>query len=163
MVRLERTVVSWAEKVNWVSCAAIVLMMALTTLDVVLRFFRHPIPGTYEIVGLLGAIAVSFSLAYTSIERGHIAVEVLVRHFSRKSQTLITAVNALIATVLFGIIAWQCARYAIELMQKGEVSLTVQIPVYPFAFGVAVGCALLCPVLLVEFLRSLRAYLSFIR
>lgn len=163
MVRIEKTITSWAERFNWVSCAAILVMMILTTLDVILRFFRRPIPGTYEIVGLLGAIAVSFSLAYTSVEQGHIAVEVLVRRFSRRTQALVTAVNALIAAALFGVIAWQGAEYAADLMQKGEVSLTVQVPIYPVAYGVAAGCALLCPILLVEFSRALRAYRSFVR
>ena len=53
-------IVRW---IDLVSAAAIVAMMTLTCADVVLRWFRHPIKGTYELVSFLGAIAVSFAIA----------------------------------------------------------------------------------------------------
>ena len=147
MLRLEKPIRSWPEKVNWAAGLALVAMMLLTVVDVILRSFRHPVPGTYEMVGLLGSVVISFSLAYTSVEKGHIAVEVLVRRFSRKLQALISAGNALVAVLLFAVITWRCIVYGLALLEKGEVSLTLEIPIYPFVFGVAVGCGMLCPVL----------------
>jgi len=161
MIKTEKTVVFFAEKLNWVSAAAIVVMMLLTVLDVLLRFLRLTIPGTYEVVGLLGTVVVSFSLAYTSVEKGHIAVEFLVRRFSPKIQALIIAINAFFAMILFAVVSWQSIVYAVDLMQTGEVSQTLQMPVYPFAFGVAAGCGFLCPVLMIEFLKSLKKFLTF--
>lgn len=156
MIRMEKTAVFLAEKLNWVAAAAIVVMMLLTTLDVLLRILRLTIPGTYEIVGLLGTVVVSFSLAYTSVEKGHIAVEFLVQRLSSMAQAVIVAVNALIALLLFAMVTWQSIAYGLDLMRSGEVSQTLQLPVYPFVFGVAAGCGCLCPVLLVEFLRALK-------
>ncbi len=163
MFRSEKTVTALAARVNWIAAGAIVCMMLLTVADVVLRMFRHPIPGTYEIVGLLGTVAISFSLAYTSVEKGHIAVEFLVQRLSQKTQALISTCNALVAMLLFIVVTVQCVSYGLSLMQKGEVSLTVQIPIYPFAFGVAAGCGLLCPVLLAEALKAFRSYRSYAR
>jgi TRAP-type C4-dicarboxylate transport system permease small subunit len=40
----------------WVAGTAIFLMMVLTCADVVLRFLRRPIPGTYELVCFLGSV-----------------------------------------------------------------------------------------------------------
>ncbi|OPX38483.1 MAG: hypothetical protein B1H13_11265 [Desulfobacteraceae bacterium 4484_190.3] len=131
-------------------------MMILTSADVVLRLFRHPIPGAYEIVGLLGAVVIAFSLAYTSAERGHIAVEFLVRKFPRKAQSFIAIANNLIGAALFGLIAWQSILYASDLKQSGEVSMTIQMPVYPFVYGIAFGCGLLCLLLLTESFKSLK-------
>lgn len=133
-------------------------MMLLTTADIVLRAFRHPIPGAYEIVGLLGSLAVSFSLAYTSIEKGHIAVEFLVNRLAAPTQSLISAANALVATLLFAVITWQSLLYGTDFLLRGEVSMTIQMPIYPFVYGVAAGCGLLCPVLLVEFSGAIRKY-----
>jgi len=160
MLRLDKTVIPIAEKANWIASGAVVAMMILTTMDVILRIFRHPIPGTYELVGLLGTIVVSFSLAYTSVEKGHIAVEFLVRRLSPKAQSLVTAANACIGALLFAVIAWQSILYGTDLMMKGEVSLTVQMPIYPYIYAVAAGCLLLCPVLLTECMGSLRRYAS---
>ncbi|NLC72124.1 MAG: TRAP transporter small permease, partial [Desulfuromonadaceae bacterium] len=132
----------------------------LTTLDVVLRLFKSSIPGTYEIIGLLGALVSSFALGYTSVEKGHIAVDFLTSRLSPTCQALITAVNAAVATILFALVTWQSAIHGFNLMRRGEVTLTVQIPIHPFVFGVAAGCGLLCLVLTAEFTRAMRAFLE---
>lgn len=158
MLRIEKTITATAEKANWISAAALIIMMLLTTLDVILRLFKSSVPGTYEIIGLLGSVVTSFSLGYTSVEKGHIAVDFLVMRFSPKVQTFIGAANAMIAAVLFGIITWQSLLYGIDLFNKGQVSPTIQMPIYPFVFGVAVGCGLLTLVLVVEFMHLLRSF-----
>jgi len=132
---------------NWIASLAIIAMMLLTCFDVVFRFFRCPIPGVYETVGLFGAIFVSFSLANTSLTQSHIAVDFLVKKLSPVIQDIIYCVHSLIATGLFGLIAWQSIWYALELKANGEVSSTIQISIYPFVFGVAIGCFMLCLVL----------------
>ncbi len=147
MERLTGFVQRLASLFNTVAAAAVVGMMALTCLDVGLRFFRHPIPGTYEIVGLLGAVFVSFSLARTSVDQGHIAVDFLVQRLPRRVQYVVEALNAGICAVLFTVVGWQCMRYAVDLKASGEVSMTLQIPIHPFVFGIGMGCAMLSVVL----------------
>jgi TRAP-type C4-dicarboxylate transport system permease small subunit len=156
MSRFEKMILFLSDRFNWIAAASIIVMMLLTCADVVLRFFRHPIPGTYEIVGLLGAVVISFSLAYTSVKKGHIAVEFLVEKFPRRIQAFINAANDFFGALLFGLISWQSALYASDLKVSGEVSLTLQMPIYPYVYGIAMGCGLLCMVLLVEFLKSLQ-------
>lgn len=158
MPRIEKNITAIAEKANWIAAAALVLMMLLTTLDVVLRLFKSSIPGTYEIIGLLGAVVASFALGYTSVEKGHIAVDFLVMRLSPKARALIGAINALLAAALFTIITWQSVLYALDLMKKGQVTLTVQLPIYPFVFGMAAGCGLLALVLLAECFHGLRSF-----
>jgi TRAP-type C4-dicarboxylate transport system permease small subunit len=155
MTRLERSILSMTQKFNWVAAAALVIMMLLTCADVILRFFRHPIPGTYEMVGLLGAIVVSFSLAHTSVMRGHISVELIVQKLPKTAQIVIDGINSLLGTALFGLITWQSMLYASNLMHTGEVSLTLQMPIYPFVYGIGVGSGMLCLVLLIDFFKSL--------
>jgi len=139
---------------NAVAGAAVVVMMLLTCADVVLRFFRHPVPGTYELVGFLGTMVISFSMAYTSLERGHIAVEIVVEKLPRRVRTAVEAAVALIGAALFALIAWQSAAYAADLRHSGEVSVTLAMPIYPFIYGMAAGSALLTLVLLSEALRD---------
>ena len=156
MVRSEKTLLSAADMFNGVAAGALVIMMVLTCTDVVLRFFRHPIPGTYEIVGLLGTVGISFSLAYTTVKKGHIAVEFIVSRFTGKTQNSIDAVNNFLSLILFAIITWQSTLYGFDLKQSGEVSLTVQLPIHPFVFGISFGCGLVCFVLAMDLYKSLR-------
>lgn len=158
MIKAEKAIAAFTQKINWISGAAIIAMMLITTVDVVMRFFRSPIPGTYETVGLLCSVAVAFSLGYTSIEKGHIAVEFLVRRFSMKIQSVASTVTSLVSFLLFCFIAWECVLLGNEFVGKGEVSMTLQMPIYPFIYGIAIGCALLCPVLFVDFFKALKSY-----
>lgn len=163
MFRIEKTITATAKKANWISAAALILMMLITTLDVILRLFKSSVPGTYEIIGLLGAVVTSFALGYTSVEKGHIAVDFLVMRFSPKAQALAGGINAMLACALFSIVTWQSLLYGIDLLAKGQVSPTIQIPIYPFVFGIAVGCGLLTLVLIVEFLHELRNFRDFLQ
>ncbi len=156
ITRIERIVHSISIKANWIAAGALMIMMLLTTLDVVLRMFKTTIPGTYEIIGLLGTVVVSFSLAYTSLEKGHIAVEFLLEKFPPKLAKSIDLINAVIATMLFGAISWQCFVYGLELKQSGQVSMTVQMPTYPFIFGIAVSAFLMCAVLIIRSIQITR-------
>ncbi|MCX8042720.1 MAG: TRAP transporter small permease [Desulfobacterota bacterium] len=163
MLRFIKRLDAIAEHVNWGAALMLVGLMLLTTADVVLRFFGHPIPGTYEIVGLVSSLVVSFSLGYTSVARGHIAVDLLTRRLSLPLQQIGALINAAGAALLFALITWQAVRYGMMLIKNGEVSPTIKLPIYPFAFGVAAGCGLLCIVLLGDVVRAVRIYRDFVK
>lgn len=151
---------SWINQIgrvfNNVAAGAIVFMMLLTCADVVLRLFHRPILGTYEMVGFLGTVVIAFALAYTSIERGHIAVDILMDRMPTGVQNTVEGFNHLIGAALFLLIAWQSTVYAGDLKASGEVSLTLAIPTYPFVYGIAAGCALLTIVLAADAVKAFR-------
>jgi len=142
-------------KLGIVAAAAIFFMMAITCADVVLRVFRMPIPGTYEIVSFLGAVAVSFAVARTSVEQGHVAVSLVVQLLPKRGQAVIESIISILGLILFALIAWQSALYAKDCQQSGEVSLTLQLPFYPIIYGIAFGAFVTCFVLLVDFLNAI--------
>jgi len=107
MILLFRGITLVSRGFNVLAGTAVVAMMLLTCADVILRLFRHPVPGTYEIVGFLGTVVISFSLAYTSLEKGHIAVELLIEKLPRRIQTGVESVTSFIGGALFALIAWQ--------------------------------------------------------
>jgi TRAP-type C4-dicarboxylate transport system permease small subunit len=155
-LRIERFVANLADKVNWVAAAAVAFIMFLITADVILRFFGSPIPGTYEIVSFTGSIIISFALPYTTVQKGHIAVDFLMMRFPWIVRVVVNAINAFISMILFAVVSWQSVEYARSLQRSGEVSATLQMPTYPFVYGVAIGTAMLAAVLFIEFLRQLK-------
>jgi len=144
------------EKLNYISCLALLIMMLITCFDIFLRIFRHTIPGAYELVGYLGALTVSFSLAATSIGRGHIAVEYLVSKFSLKTRQRIEKITFFFSSILFFLISWKTFIFAFDLKSVGEVSMTLQLPVYPITFGVASGCGCAAVVMLFQALNIVK-------
>ncbi|MFC1829413.1 TRAP transporter small permease [Thermodesulfobacteriota bacterium] len=151
----ERISRNLAGKLFWVAGAAIIGMMLLTCADVLLRYFRKPIPGTYELVCFLGAAAVAFAMAHTSVERGHVSVSFVVQLFPLKIQRIIESITTCFGLFLFGLIAWQSASYANELRLSGEVSMTLELPFYPFVFGIGFSAAVVCLILLSDLFNTL--------
>ncbi|MBW2310937.1 MAG: TRAP transporter small permease [Deltaproteobacteria bacterium] len=144
-----------ARRLGIVAAASIFFMMALTCADVILRLFRMPIPGTYEIVSFMGAVAVSFAVARTSVEKGHVAVSLVVQLLPKRAQGLVEGIIAILGIILFALIAWQSSLYALDCQRSGEVSLTLQLPFYPIIYGIAFGAVIVCLVLLVDFLDAI--------
>jgi TRAP-type C4-dicarboxylate transport system permease small subunit len=140
-----------ARRLDMVAAVAIFAMMALTCVDVFLRyFFRRPIPGTYEIVALLGAVAVSFAMAHTLAKKGHVAVSLIVQMFPKRLQGIVESFISIFGIILFGLITWQSILYGIDCQKAGEVSLTLELPFYPIIYGVALGAGVVCLVLIVD-------------
>lgn len=156
MTSFEKKISVATRLLNHLAMISVTVMMLLTSADVIMRCFRHPIPGTYEIVGLLGALFVSFSLAHTSMERGHIAVDFVFQRLNTRTQRILEVLNTLISATMFGGIAWYSTLYAEDLRKVGEVSMTLQLPLYPFVYGIALGCAMLSLTLII---RGVESYL----
>ena len=143
-----------ASRLYWVAGSAIVAMMLLTCTDVVLRYFRKPIPGTYELVCFLGAVAVAFAMAHTSVEKGHVAVSFVVSLLPQRIQGLIESITTSFGLIFFVLIAWQSVIYANDLRLSGEVSLTLELPFYPFVYGISFSAAIVCLILLSDLFKS---------
>ena len=133
----------------------LIAMIFLTCANVFLRLVWIPVRGTFELMGYFGAVLTAFVLGYTQIRRGHIAVDIVVLRFSKRAQGILKAINNVICMVFFALAAWQISRYATNLWETGEVTETLQIIYYPFAYGVALGCAVLSLVFLTDFLKLL--------
>lgn len=148
-LRLIEALSRWLNKAaGW----ALVGMTGLTCADVVLRAFRRPIVGTYELVSFLGAVVIAFALAETTLRRGHVAVEALVKRFPARLQGLIYVVTHLLSLLLFLLIAYECWTYAGDLRKSGEVSLTLKLPFYPVMYGISICALVVCLVLIGDML-----------
>jgi TRAP-type C4-dicarboxylate transport system permease small subunit len=156
MHRLEISAGFLARLLFGLAGAAIVAMMLLTCADVILRLFSRPIPGTYELVSFFGAVSVAFAMAHTCVEKGHIAVSVLVQLLPRRGRETVDALTSALSLTLFALIAWRSVLYAEDLRRSGEVSLTLQLPFYPFVYGIGLSAAVVCLVLLSDVVRHLQ-------
>jgi TRAP-type C4-dicarboxylate transport system permease small subunit len=136
---------------NLLAGCLLVGMTALTCADVILRIFRRPILGSYEIVEFMAATAAGFALAYTTLKRGHVAVSILVALFSKRIQTLIYLIVQLVGIGLFVLLSWECFRYGNDLRSANEVSLTLELPFYPVLYGLAFSAFAVCLVQGVDF------------
>jgi TRAP-type C4-dicarboxylate transport system permease small subunit len=154
--RLLNSVGRLSRLINVIAGVAITFMMLLTVLDVILRSFRRPIVGTYELVAFSGAVVVGFAIPLTSWMRGHIYVDFFTGKLSKTAQSIFNLTTRCMGIGLFFLIGWNLIKVGMDLQQTGEVSLTLQLPFYPVAFGVAVSCFVQCLVLLADMVKIFR-------
>ena len=91
------------------------------------------------------------SLAYAQSQKAHVAVDFLATLMPRKGQQIIDILNYLISLIILALITWKSVERGFEVMATKECSATLQIPVYPFMFLVALGSAALC----IEYIRDM--------
>lgn len=133
-----------------VAVTALTVMMFLTLADVTLRTFSRPIPGTYELVGILGAIVIGFSLPYTTMTRGHVIMDFLTERLSGSAQNVLFVTTRILAIVFFIIAAWNLCRLGSAYSTAGEYTLTLKLPLSPIPYGIAFCCFVECLLLLCE-------------
>jgi len=153
--RLERFVRSLSNWLNWVAGVALVAMLALIVADIIgAKLFKWPIPGGIEMVGFLGVVVIAFAIAHTQVVRGHIEVEFLVTRLPKKAQGILAGLVQFLGMALFGLLAWRSYDFAHTLQVKGEVSMTQEIPFYPFVYGIAICSVAAFLVLLVQYITA---------
>ncbi len=135
------------------SAVVLSFMMLLTVSDVILRYLGRPIPGTYELVGLSGAIAIGFAIPYTSLVRGHVFVEFLVERMEkgrREVLLIFTKILILLLFVAFGTYLFLTGR---DMAASGEVTQILRLPFYPVAYAVGVACFIECLVMVSDIVK----------
>jgi TRAP-type C4-dicarboxylate transport system permease small subunit len=117
--------------------ASLLGMTLLTCIDVVGRKLGHPIFGAVELVGFMATLAAAFAMPYTHRMKGHIGVEILVRNFSERTQTIIEICTNLVAFLFFSLVTWRLALYANTIHQSGQVSISLRFPEHLIIYAVA--------------------------
>ena len=138
---------------NIIAGISLTFLMLLTITDVILRGFKSPVPGTFEMVAFAGAVVIGFSVPLTSWLRGHIFVDFFILKFSQKGRDIFNIATRCVVIVLFFLIGWNLIKYGMDLQKSGEVSLTLQMPFYPVAYGVGVCCFIQCLVMVCDIVK----------
>jgi TRAP-type C4-dicarboxylate transport system permease small subunit len=133
-------------------CGLVVLtlLMLLTVSDVILRYLGRPIPGTYELVGLAGALVIGLAIPYTSLVRGHVYMEFLIERFSREKRAVVLVFTKILILLLFLAFTINLLRIGMDMAASGEVTQILRIPYYPVAYVAAVCCLIECLVMICD-------------
>ncbi len=137
---------------------AVLLLMAIATVNVILRFFFNaPYRGAYEVAGFLGAIVTAFALGYTQKRKDHIVVDILTQKFPKRVNRMLDTVSYIVTMIFFTIVAWQVFVWGRKISDSGEVSETLKMIFHPFIYSVALGFAVFSLTLLIDFFKNLKS------
>lgn len=122
---------------------AILVMIGVTVIDVILRIFGTGITGAYDIVRIMGIIAISFSLPYVTAIKGHIAIEFFYHRFSRTGRIILDSSFRTISVLVFLLLAWRNILYGLLLLNSNQVMQTLPIPVFWIPWMISLSCVLM--------------------
>ena len=148
--------------------AGILAMMLVTCLDVVLRFLtsvavlrralyangavrevsKWLLAGEVDLVQLAGVISVACALPYTTAVKGHVAIEYFFHKLSRRGRIVVDTVARLLSMALFSVLSWRSVVYGLSLHRSGQVTATLEIPVFWVPYVIAAACAVVVLVIL---------------
>ena len=154
MMRFQKIVSVLSRFMGAIAGTTLVLVMLLTVLDVILRYFGYPIIGVYDLVALGGGIIIGFSMPIAAEKKVHVFMEMAVQGHSRIGKLVLNVATRLIVFGISFLVAWNLIRLGLGFRQTGEVSLTIQIVYYPIAIGLGVCFFIQMLVLLVEILQG---------
>ena len=115
-------------------------LMLITFADVVGRyFFDAPLVYTVEIVELGMGLMIFFGLGLTTLNRGHIAVDLIAGLVPRVTRAWLAGFSALIAVIFFGLITWRLWDRATNFWSDGLATQILFLPVAPVVFVMAIA------------------------
>ncbi|MFZ1989326.1 MAG: TRAP transporter small permease [Alphaproteobacteria bacterium] len=135
---------------------ALIAMVSITAVDIILRYFRMPIVGSYEIVSMLGGLVVGCALPQTSVEKAHVIMDILIEKLPQRRQVPFLITTRIAVMVLFFLFGWNLLDMARMFYESGESSLTLTLPLYPAVFIIGICCFSECVVMLFELVSIIR-------
>jgi len=91
----------------YIGSGILAVMMFLTAADVIGRMFRHPIEGTYELVGLLLVLVLGMGVANAQMQKAYVSVSIIYDRFPPKVRTALDIVSYIAATAIAVLLCWQ--------------------------------------------------------
>lgn len=160
MNNLEKIIHTMARRTSQFAQIALVLVMLIIVANIVMRAWWRPLPGSYELIEILGAVILSMGAAYCALSRGHVTLTLFVDKLSLKKQAVVDLSTSLISFVFISAIGWGLLRYATMVYKRGLETSTLSIPLYPVYFLVAAGLIMLALTVLLEFIRAINLLLN---
>lgn len=153
MKRVLAAVFRLSDLMDYVSVIALSFLMSITVLDVIGRAVGRPIPGTFEIVGLSGAMVIAFALPLTSWKKHHVCLDYLLEKVPETQRNVLMVSTRIVGILLFVLFGVSLMMLTKDTYSSGEVSLTIKLPTYVFMFVTGICCLVESVVLCFDIMR----------
>lgn len=136
------------------ACLVLLAVMAVTFIDVVGRyFFNAPMTFAVELIQLGIGLLVLFGLAITTLQRGHIAVDIVETLVPEAVARVFAAIAAFCGLIFIGLITWRLWDRALKFMEDKLATDVLFLPVWPVVMLMAFAASVACLVAFVQVIR----------
>lgn len=156
--RIEESNIRLTRTVALVGLMGLLIIATATLVDVLARWlFSAPIAGVYDLSTLFIAVTMAACFPAALASRQHIQVTFLAERLPRRLNQALDLFADTVTLTFFVLLVWQLIIYCGELIESGETSFILEVPVWPW-WLVATALFVLCVpvqamVVLLDFLR----------
>jgi TRAP-type C4-dicarboxylate transport system permease small subunit len=154
---VERWVYKITLAMGIVAAVGLAAMMLVTMYDIVMRFFfKKPLYGVYELVGMILVLTSTFGMALCQKDKSHITINLITDMLPPKLKAMSEIFALLTSFICFGIITGQMFMDTIEFFERGFGGLSPDLGLnwgYISAVFV-IGSFVFTIVLLMQFVKS---------
>lgn len=141
--RLQRAEAAGMWLLNALVGALILLMLAVTSIDVIGRYlFNRPLGGGFEVTEIAMALVVFAGLPVITRERRHIELDLHTYIFPRALQRLRAVFVNLFCSAVAGLLAWRVGVRGLDLLESGEATVVLAINKGGAVMVIAAFCVL---------------------
>lgn len=149
---------NFARKLAYAAATAagicLLTLMLITFVDVIGRyFFNSALPFAVELIQLGMGLLVFLGLAMTTLEKGHISVDLLSASVSPFVGKILAWLAAVSGALFFGLVSWQLFVRAAAFKSDGLATQVLFLPVYPVAFVMAFASVFVTLICLYQIFR----------
>jgi TRAP-type C4-dicarboxylate transport system permease small subunit len=136
----------------WVGYITIACIALIVFVDVCGRYLLNkPLLGSYSLVEGAMVILGGAAIMYTTVERGHVAIDVLAAKFPERTQMIMQRIFSLLGFGVWGMVVYGVYLYALSLVKSAETMMSLpQVSWAPFVFILAAGLFLCSLTLLIQ-------------
>lgn len=137
------------EKINETASNAVCLLFApvavTSTYEVFMRYvMNRPTTWVWDVNVHLFAMIVVFGAGNTLRKGGHVIMDVMITHLSRRTRLILNVIAYVFFTFAVGIMTWEAAAFAWRSVEIGERTSTILgLVEYPFKILLFIGITLL--------------------
>lgn len=142
----------------WLAGASLVAMLIVIIGNYVLRFFGHPLAGTFELVSLTALIVGSLALGEAQVYKAHVAIDIATVRLPKKVQLVVGAIVTLASIVLIIQVVLALTIYSSNMTASGGATDFLKMPIGAIVWILVIGFAGLALALVGDLGRVVRAW-----
>ena len=136
----------------WIGYITIACITLIVFVDVCGRYLLNkPLLGSYALVEGAMVILGGAAIMCAAVERGHVAIDILVAKFPERTQMIMQGIFSLLGFGVWGMVVYGVYLYALSLVKSAETMMSLpQLSWAPFVFILAAGLFLCSLTLLIQ-------------
>jgi TRAP-type C4-dicarboxylate transport system permease small subunit len=116
----------------------LLIAVAITIVSVIGRYaFAKPVPGDYELIEIICAIAIFLFFPYTQATDSNISAKFFTSGLSQRHQRVLDVINDVIFALVAALLTWRLTHGLENKFSTGETTILVRVPIW-WAYVVAV-------------------------